>query len=123
MLVCLPESNGDLACIKIVGKLTAEDYRSLMDMLRGIFDRHGALKLYVNLEEFDGWEWQASWDKVAFGIKHWEKIMQIAIVGTDRWFHLGAYAAEKIKTADVRYFAAAENTRALAWAQNHHVPV
>ena len=123
MLVFLPESDGDLACVKIIGKLTAEDYQSLMDMFHGILNRHGALRLYANLEEFDGWEWQASWDKVAFGIKHWGKIMQIAMVGTDRWAHLGAQLAGNIKTADVRYFEATDNAQALAWVQNHQVPV
>ena len=123
MLVFLPESDGDLACVKIIGKLTAEDYQSLMDMFHGILNRHGALRLYANLEEFDGWEWQASWDKVAFGIKHWGKIMQIAMVGTDRWAHLGAQLAGNIKTADVRYFEATDSAWALAWVQNHQVPV
>ena len=123
MLVFLPESDGDLACVKIIGKLTAEDYQSLMDMFHGILNRHGALRLYANLEEFDGWEWQASWDKVAFGIKHWGKIMQIAMVGTDRWAHLGAQLAGNIKTADVRYFEATDNAQALAWVQNHQALV
>jgi len=123
MLVFLPESDGDLACVKIIGKLTAEDYQSLMDMFHGILNRHGALRLYANLEEFDGWEWQASWDKVAFGIKHWGKIMQIAMVGTDRWAHLGAQLAGNIKTADVRYFEATDSAQALAWVQNQQVPV
>ena len=123
MLVFLPESDGDLACVKIIGKLTAEDYQSLMDMLQGILNRHGALRLYANLEEFDGWEWQASWDKVAFGIKHWDKITQIAVVGTDRWAHLGAQLAGNIKTADVRYFEATDSAQALAWVQNQQVPV
>ena len=123
MLVFLPESDGDLACVKIIGKLTAEDYQSLMDMFHGILNRHGALRLYANLEEFDGWEWQASWDKVAFGIKHWGKIMQIAMVGTDRWAHLGAQLAGNIKTADVRYFEATDSAQALAWVQSQQVPV
>ena len=123
MLVFLPESDGDLACVKIIGKLTAEDYQSLMDMFHGILNCYGALRLYANLEEFDGWEWQASWDKVAFGIKHWGKIMQIAMVGTDRWAHLGAQLAGNIKTADVRYFEAADSAQALAWVQSQQVPV
>ena len=123
MLVFLPESDGDLACVKIIGKLTAEDYQSLMDIFYGILNRHGALRLYANLEEFDGWELQASWDKVAFGIKHWGKIMQIAMVGTDRWAHLGAQLAGNIKTADVRYFEATDSAQALAWVQNHQVSV
>ena len=123
MLVSLPESDGDLACVKIIGKLTAEDYQSLMDMFHGILNRHGTLRLYANLEKFDGWEWQASWDKVAFGIKHWGKIMQIAMVGTDRWAHLGAQLAGNIKTADVRYFEATDSAQALAWVQNPQVPV
>ena len=123
MLVFLPESDGDLACVKIIGKLTAEDYQSLMDMFHGILNHQGELRLYANLEEFDGWEWQASWDKVAFGIKHWGRIMQIAVVGTDRWAHLGAQVAGNIKTADVRYFEVTEKAQALAWAQNIEVPV
>ena len=123
MFVFLPERDGDVACVKIVGKLTAEDYQSLMDMFHGILNRHGALRLYANLEEFDGWEWQASRDKVAFGIKHWGKIMQIAMVGTDRWAHLGAQLAGNIKTADVRYFEATDSAQALAWVQGQQVSV
>ena len=122
MLVSLSESDGGLACVKIIGKLTADDYQSLMDMFFGILVSHGELYLYVNLQEFDGWEWQASWDKDAFSVKYWDKIMQIAMVGTDRWAHLGAQAAETIKTANVRYFGVAENAQALAWVQNHSVP-
>ena len=61
MLVFLPESDGDLACVKIIGKLTAEDYQSLMDIFYGILNCHGALRLYANLEEFDGWEWVNYW--------------------------------------------------------------
>ena len=123
MLVFLPESDGDLACVKIIGKLTAEDYQSLMDMFHSILNRHGALRLYANLEDFDGWEWQASWDKVAFGVKHWGKVIQIAVVGTDRWAHLGAQLAGNIKTADVRYFEATDSAQALAWVQSQQVPV
>ena len=123
MLISLPESGGDLACVKIVGKLTAEDYQALMEIFHGILNRHGVLRLYANLEEFDGWEWQASWDKVAFGIKHWGKIMQIAMVGTDRWAHLGAQLAGNIKSADVQYFEPTDNAQALAWVQDHQVRV
>jgi len=115
MFVSLPESNGNLVCFKAVGKLTAEDYQSMMEQFHTILDIHGSLRLYADLEEFDGWEWQAAWDKVAFGIKHWDQIEQIAVVGTKRWESLSAAAADKIMNAEVRFFPVDKRGQALDW--------
>ena len=118
MFVSLPESSGDLACFKAIGKLTSEDYRSLMDKFHAILDEHGTLRLYADLEEFDGWEWQAAWDKVAFGVKHWDQILMIAVVGTKRWEYLSTQIAQKVIKADVRYFTIDEKEQALDWVGN-----
>ena len=122
MFVSLPESSGNLACFKAVGKLTVEDYQSMMDQFHAILDRHGSLRLFADLEEFDGWEWQAAWDKVAFGIKHWDQIEQIAVVGTKRWESLSATVADKVMAAEVRFFPIDKRGQALEWMVETHHP-
>ena len=34
---------------------------------------------------FSGWEWRAAYDDAAFGIKHWNDIERVALIGDARW--------------------------------------
>ena len=63
MVIFLPESEGNLVCCKAIGKLTDEDLHNLTVRIERILENHGSFLLYVDLEFFKGWEWQAVWDK------------------------------------------------------------
>lgn len=115
MFQILPESSGNLVCIKAVGKLTDADYRALIPPLEAIMVEHGSFKLFADLEEFDGWEWLAAWDDFAFGLKHWNNIEKIALIGTARWEELAAKIADKLMPSEVRFFPLAERANALTW--------
>jgi hypothetical protein len=115
MLILLPESAGDLVCLKAAGKLTDADYKDMMPRLEAVIAEHGGLRVYVDLTEFDGWDWRAAWDDVAFGIKHWSEISKIALIGDAAWETLATRIADKIMPADVRNFAADGAGEALDW--------
>ena len=63
MVIFLPESEGNLVCCKAIGKLTDEDLHNLVVRIERILEIHGSFLLYVNLEFFKVWEWQAAWGK------------------------------------------------------------
>jgi len=115
MLILLPESASDLVCLKAAGKLTDEDCKGMTPRLEAVIAEHGSLRLYADLTEFDGWDWRAAWDDVAFGIKHWNDISKIALIGDAAWENLAAKITDKITSADVRKFAADQADEALDW--------
>ena len=115
MLMLLPESAGALVCLKGVGKLTDEDFRDMMPRLEAVIAAHGRLRLLADLTEFGGWDWRAAWDDAAFGIKHWNKVTKIALVGDSSWENLAARIAGKLVPADVRKFPAGQAGEALDW--------
>lgn len=118
MFIWMPESKGPLVSLKLVGRLTDADYLDTLPMLVDIAEREGALRVVADLSEFDGWEWQASYDKAAFGINHWDKVRRIALVGTLGWATLAARIAVTVATAGVRIFDAGKYEDALAWARS-----
>ena len=115
MLFSLPESNENLVCFKAIGKLTVEDYHSLVEAFTNILGLHDTVRLYLDLQDLEGWEWQISWDVLKFSIKYWSKMEQIALIGTDRWAYLGEEALWKFTDAGVRFFGINEKEQALDW--------
>ena len=115
MLTRMSESAGDLVCLKVAGKLTDEDYKAIMPQLEAVIAEHGSLRLLADLTEFEGWHWLAAWDDLAFGIKHWNHILKIALIGDAAWEGLAARIADKITPADVRKFPAGDAGAAMDW--------
>jgi len=70
MLMLLPESSGDLVCLKGLGKLTDEVLKDMMPHLEAVITAHSGLRLLADLTDINGWDWRAAWDDVALGIKH-----------------------------------------------------
>jgi len=118
MFTTLPDSAGDLVCLKASGRLTDEDYKDMMPRLEAVISKHGSLRLYADLIDFDGWEWRAGWDDLAFGIKHWNDIKRIALIGDANWEQLAAKIADKLSPAEVRYFSDDESESALDWVKS-----
>jgi hypothetical protein len=98
-----------------LGKLTDEDYKDMMPRLEAVIAEHGGLRLYADLTAFEGWDWRAAWDDVAFGIKHWNQVTKIALIGDAAWQDLAAKIAEKLSPAEVRNFPADQAGAALDW--------
>jgi hypothetical protein len=115
MITILPESDGALMCIKLSGKLTDAEYKNLIPQVESIIEEFGKIKFYINMLDFDGWEWRVAWDDFAFGIKHWNSFEKLAIVGDTRWVELAALVGAKITKADVKFFGSSQESEALTW--------
>ena len=115
MVIFLPESEGNLVCCKAIGKLTDEDLHNLTVRIERILENHGSFLLYVDLEFFKGWEWQAAWDKNVYGKKYWDQIEKIAFVGNQKWKQMINKIAQNLKNGDKRYFSIAHHSMAIEW--------
>jgi len=118
MFDVLPESQGRRFFVKASGKLTDADYQELLPQLETAIAGFGPLRMYVDMEEFEGWELQAAWDDFAFGVQHWNDFERVAIVGDKRWEELSAKAFDLITKGDIRFFDVADRGAARAWIEN-----
>ena len=117
MFIWMPESGGPFVSLKVVGRLTDDAYQHVLPKLVEVVAREGSLRLFVDLSEFEGWDWQSEWDKAAFGIKYWDKVHRVALVGASGWATLIARIAAALTHTDVRAYDADECDAALAWVR------
>jgi len=73
--------------IKLVGKLTHSDYEKIVPMLQSSIDsiKEPTINTLIDAREFEGWELQAAWDDLKFGLKNLTKFDKMAFVGSKKW--------------------------------------
>jgi len=117
MFEVLPESEGRRFFIKALGTLTDADYHELVPRLETAIAGFGPLRLFVDMEEFEGWEMLAAWNDFVFGLKHWNDFERMALIGDKRWEDVAARAMDALTKGEVRRFPAAERGAAHAWIE------
>ncbi len=117
MFDVLPESEGRRVFVKASGKLTDADYKALIPQLEAAIDRHGSIRLLVDMGDLEGWSLQAAWDDFAFGIKHWNDFERMALLGDKRWEELLVKVTDRVMGGDIRYFDLADANAARAWIE------
>ena len=75
--------------------------------------------MFLELEDFHGWEAKAAWDDFKLGLAHPQDFERIAIVGDKAWEHWIALLAKPFTHARVRYFALSDRNAALDWLRQN----
>ncbi len=100
--------------LKVVGKLSHEDYEKISPMLDGALEsvKDPEVKVFIDGTELEGWELRAAWDDFKLGLKHGNKFIKIAILGNKKWqkniYKIGSWFI----SGEVRFFEQAEQARA-----------
>lgn len=97
------------------GKLTAEDYRRLLPDLEKKLEEYGALRFYIKLEDFDGFDMGALWEDLKFDRKHAHQYGKTAIVGDEKWEELGTRFSNLFMDAEMRFFYKDQQLEAWDW--------
>ena len=117
MFEILPVNGKSILAFKASGKLTDADYRQFLPRLEALIREYGRISLYIELEDFQGWEPKAAWDDLHFGLQHDRDISRIAIVG-DRAREQAATALANFFThTDMRFFGKDEAGSAWDWLE------
>lgn len=103
--------------LKVVGKLTHEDYNKINPMLDSALEgvKDPKLKVFVDGSELEGWELRAAWDDFKFTLKHGSEFERVAIYGNKKWQKYGSKIATWFISGEIKYFEKAHD--ALAWLQ------
>jgi hypothetical protein len=115
MLQIEKEVAAKIVYIAVSGKLEKEDYELLVPEMERAIEQHGKIRLLFKLLDFHGWSVGAAWEDTKFGVKHFNDIERLAIVGENKWEKGMAIFAEPFTTAKVRYFDIAERDEAERW--------
>ncbi len=115
MFTEIPLDTPGVYAFKVSGKLTEEDARTLLPRLSELAEREEKLSLFIELEDFLGWDAGELWDDIRFARKHARDFERIAIVGENSWMHWMTGLAKLFLYADVRFFDRGEEKKALEW--------
>jgi hypothetical protein len=106
---------GKFIHLKITGKLETEDYEFFVPEIEQQIKQFGKMNMLLELSDFHGWTAGAAWEDTKFGIKHFNDIKHLAIIGDKAWEKGMAYFCKVFMTAKVKYFDVSERDKAMTW--------
>ncbi len=119
MFEIIPVDNKPVFAFKVTGKLTDADYQIFLPELEKLIRERGPLSLYIELDDFQGWEAKAAWDDLRFGLQHDKDFRRIAVVGDNNWERTGIALTNFFTRAEMRFFNKDESDLAWDWLQEN----
>lgn len=108
-------ADGKILAVAIRGKLTKSDYEMLGPEMERLVQRHGMIRVVVEVIDFPGWTAGALWEDLKFDIKHFTDIERLAIVGKKAWKRGTDSFSMPFTKAQVRFFPTDERDDAYHW--------
>ncbi|GAB6051752.1 STAS/SEC14 domain-containing protein [Magnetospira thiophila] len=118
MFHILPRSKGRIVGVQALGRLCHEDYVFLLPRLESLIAQHGRLRVLFHLGGFEWVDPHAAWDDLMFGLRHWNDLERMAIVGEAGWESLLARVMAEIAPVETRYFDVSRVEEAWAWLES-----
>jgi len=106
--------------VKLRGTLHDDDYKQFEPQIETVLTREGKVRLFVQFDDFHGWDMQAAWDDFKFGLKHYSDFERIAMVGDRKWEKWMAALCKPFTKAQLRYFDKTEVEAAWKWIRDGH---
>ena len=119
MIEILPVNVKNILAVKASGKLTDEDYQTFLPELEKLIRESGCISLYVELEDFQGWEAKAAWDDLKFGLQNNRHFHRIAIVGDNALLHTGVLLSNLFVHGEVKFFDKEHADAAWDWVSEN----
>jgi len=119
MIEELPVDAPGISAFKASGKLTDADYQQFIPRLEKLIDEYGKISLFLELEDFHGWEPKAAWDDFKLGQSHPYDFERIAIIGDQAWEHWITLLGKPFTHAQIRYFNHNEHDKAWDWLKQN----
>jgi hypothetical protein len=110
---------GNLVRVEVSGKLTQEDYDTLIPSWRSTIARYGKMRMLFVMQDFHGWDPEAAWDDFRFDLEHHQQVERIAMVGEKEWQHWMTKIGSWFVDAEVRYFDASQEGEAKRWIREN----
>ncbi|WP_371193180.1 STAS/SEC14 domain-containing protein [Glaciecola sp. SC05] len=97
--------------IKVIGKLTHDDYQTITPMLNGALEGINTPEVNVLFDaiELEGWELRAAWDDLKLALSHGKKFKKIAILGGKKYLKYASSIGTWFTSGEIKNFDDATN--------------
>jgi hypothetical protein len=107
---------GNAVQVKFLGKLAPEFYTTLGEALDTQIKDHGAIRLLLDLRDFDGWQGlSALGAHLKLAHSHVADVQRIAILADSAWVHMAERVIGGVVKAETKFFSADAFEAAKAW--------
>ena len=115
MYQILNDRPGNYVAVKAIGKITSEDYDTLLPFFEDAIASEGPLKILCDLSEISGVELTVIWRDFKFGITHLRDFSRVAIVGGPKWMKACAKPFVLLMPCDCKFFYKDHLKQAEVW--------
>ncbi|MHC4410540.1 MAG: SpoIIAA family protein [Planctomycetota bacterium] len=107
-----------LAC-RIDGKIELDDIERVKTRVEEILADHEKVRVYAEVESFDGISFSALWEDLKMGFGNLKKFSHKAVVSDKRWMANMAKVADKIfPFIELKQFPTEERDAAIEWIKS-----
>ncbi len=110
-----PQVNDRVVAVEIDGRLTAEDMAALVKRLQSIVDRDEKALLYVDMENYEGFDFGVMTEKLKNIGMLWKALDKYAVVGDKRWMEIWIKIVDPLSHPQIRHFYPDKTDEAWAW--------
>lgn len=90
--------------ILVDGRVTEEDVRTIADLLSEAIEKHGAIRVLLQLDSIAGIEPKAFLEDLKFSVAHLRDIERAALVGDQSWLAPYAKVVDALFSCEVKAF-------------------
>ena len=118
MIATIETGSPNVVGLKLTGKLHDEDYKQFVQTMQTILSVERNVRLFVQYEDFPGWDLYAAWEELTVGLMHYSNFERIAMVGDSKWEKWMADFCKPFPKAKVKYFDTSEVDAAWKWLKD-----
>ncbi len=111
----IPVNDGNIVAYRISGKLSHADYQAFLPQIETLLEEEEKLSLFLELDNFKGWDLKAFLDDFKFEQKYADKLDRIAVVGNHSWEKWMTRLAQPFVSSEIRYFNQDQLIEAWDW--------
>jgi hypothetical protein len=73
------------------------------------------VRCFIDIRELEGFEFQAMWDDLSFGLAHNNEFEKIAVLGNSKIYQIGVKISNWLVSYEIEYFE--NETKAKNWIE------
>lgn len=119
MIEMVPTGAENIIGFRLSGKFETGDFEQVTGIMEEKLKEHEKLRVYAEIENFEGMSIQAILKDIAFSLKHYRDFEKEAVVTNTSWIATLARIGDRIlPIIEVKHFRSEEKEDALDWLKH-----
>jgi hypothetical protein len=108
-------SGTNIVQICVIGDVRRNERDLVIEHLETAIERHGTVRLILEIHQLSGVEPAVVWDDVKFALRHFRDVSRCAVVGDRSWIHWWTSLVRPFVPVEMAYFDESQVARAWDW--------